>query len=312
MEIQWPIRFYVPVLSRSLNGLLYLLSILPSSILLRRKFKYDVIYSVSAYPDGFASALLGKILNKPVIIRINGSDMNTCTRFYLQRMMIRWTLRNCKRIIAASADLKRKAVELEVPMERVDVIYNGVDPAVFFPEPKRDDPSKRKTILYVGNLKREKGVGELVEAFGLLRNGDAELVIIGEGPFRPQLESRIQDLGVQAKVKMLGYLLHDQVSKWLRRADILCLPSHNEGLPNVILEAFSSCVPVVATEVGGIPELIVSEEFGMMVPPGDSRALAQSLQLAMAKDWDYQKIKTYAGRFSWEHSAEKLGPKSLR
>ena len=102
------------------------------------------------------------------------------------------------------------------------------------------------------------------------------------------------------RVRFAGRLTHDEVATWLGACDVLSLPSHNEGIPNVILEALACGVPVVASCVGGVAEVIDNDELGLLVEPGDPVALAEALASALDRSWDRDRLAAGAARFTWE------------
>lgn len=139
----------------------------------------------------------------------------------------------------------------------------------------------RNTILFVGRLVKSKGLLQLVEALHLLRRQgiDFQCVIVGDGPLRGQLIERVEELGLGDRVRMVGWLrpLSEELRDCYKQADILCLPSYAEGLPLVLIEAMAHGVAVLATDVGGIPDLVEHEKNGLLVRPGDAQQLAREL-----------------------------------
>jgi glycosyltransferase involved in cell wall biosynthesis len=134
-------------------------------------------------------------------------------------------------------------------------------------------------VLFVGNLIKEKGLGELVAAFKQLKErvAQAQLVLIGSGPFRAAAEQSAAAFGIGDAVMFLGAQPLTTIAQWMNAASVLCLPSYMEGVPNVVLEALACETPVVATNVGGIPELDKGNGMLKLVSPQDSQALAQAL-----------------------------------
>jgi len=275
------------------------LSIVPAIIKLRKAYQFDAIYAISAYPEGFAAVLLGKLFNVPVVVHAIGTDINVYTKFILRRQLIRWSLNRCNSVISVSYDLKRKMTSIGVDASKIRVIYNGVDREVFNMGKRVDEMSANNIILFVGNLKKEKGIYELIDAYARIASSGVRLVIAGEGPNKDDLIRLIRRKGL-INVQVLGGQTPAQVACWMNRAYVVCLPSYSEGLPNVIIEAFACGRPVVATRVGGIPEIVVSEEYGFLVPEKDVDALATKLKEALSREWDREKIRKYSERFSWD------------
>jgi glycosyltransferase involved in cell wall biosynthesis len=138
--------------------------------------------------------------------------------------------------------------------------------------------NSKKRLLLVALLVPIKGVPYLLEALAILREkcDDFVLDIVGDGPNRSEYEELTRKLGLQDVVRFHGLKSKQEVADFMRQADIFVLPSEWENLPCVIIEAMASGLPVVATNVGGIPEM-VSDEVGILVQPGDARDLAEAL-----------------------------------
>jgi glycosyltransferase involved in cell wall biosynthesis len=128
------------------------------------------------------------------------------------------------------------------------------------------------------------------------------LFCIGEGAFQAELEARAMDAGHADRIRFLGWRSSMEVASWLTAANVFCLPSYAEGCPNSVIEALACGRPVVATNVGGIPELVNSES-GILVPPQDSEALAEALDQALSRRWDEAGISQRSQR-GWDQVAE--------
>lgn len=234
-----------------------------------------------------------------------GSDV------YSRRGVSRWLTRRAiaraDAVMAVSEALRRALVaQLGAEPTRTHCVPNGVDHHVFSPpadsDPGVEDP-QRSHVLYVGRLVESKGLAELLDAHALLRNErPAELTLIGQGPMRAELEAQAHRLGIGDSVHLLGVMDPPAVAEHLRAADLLVLPSWSEGHPNVLLEAGACGVPVVATSVGGVME-IVDADSGVVVPPRDVPALVEGLRLALTRDWDRRHIAASVQR-SWDDVAD--------
>lgn len=168
---------------------------------------------------------------------------------------------------AASAQLQREGVA----PQKLRLIPNGVD---LRPSAVRGDRASLRRIVTVANLRAEKGHDVLIDAAPaiLARQPDAELWIAGDGPMRDTLVRRAEARGVADRMRFLGQC--DNVPAVLDGSDLFVLPSRSEAFPNAVIEAMAAGLPVVASRVGGIPELITSGVNGVLVPPGDAAALA--------------------------------------
>lgn len=135
---------------------------------------------------------------------------------------------------------------------------------------------------------------------------DVLCFIGGRGPLKEKLEKQIKELGLQDHVKLLSFIPSEKLSLWMNAADLFVLPSLSEGNPTVMFEALGVGLPFVGTAVGGIPEVIISEDYGLLCPPANSKCLAEKILIALEKKWDREKIRKYAKRFTWGNIAKKL------
>jgi glycosyltransferase involved in cell wall biosynthesis len=224
------------------------------------------------------------------------------------RRLLAWALPQAARIVAVSRALADEVVELGVARDRVAVVMNGVDPALFHP---RDRAAARRELglpagqlaLYVGNLKPEKGVLDLARAWAhTVRDiPDATLAIVGGGPLRAELEAALP-----SGAKAHGPQPLEAIPTWLAACDVLALPSHVEGTPNVVLEAFASGRRVVASAVGGVPDLISHPTLGTLVPPRDPDTFGAALTQALRTPYVPQDIAALGAHGGWEASAAAL------
>lgn len=159
---------------------------------------------------------------------------------------------------------------------KLHIVHCGVTPAAYGRRPRA---SYGRRVLFVGRLDPVKGVPLLLEAFAALRPGfpDARLALVGDGPARAALEAQAARLGLGEAVEFLGYRSQDEVARLLDEADMLVLPSFAEGLPVVLMEALASRIPVIASAVAGVPELVEDGVSGFVVPAGDIAALTERL-----------------------------------
>ncbi len=294
----------IPVLTRPFNGPVCARILLPYV----RASRPEVILNYWLYPDGFAAVRAGQTLGIPVIVGAIGSDIRRRNDPFTIHL-VRQTMCEADGVITVSEELRQRVIAMGVPADKVTTILNGCDTSVFFPGDR--DAARRELsfnpeaelIVYAGNLYASKGLGELIEAFiGLAESRPrARLVVIGQGPYAETLTRRAAGRGLQERVIMAGRRDAAGVAVWMRAADLFCLPSYSEGCPNVVIEALACGRPVVATNVGGIPEL-VDNSCGILVPPHDAGRLRQALEQALSRTWDYAAIARSRTR-SWEQVA---------
>ncbi len=176
----------------------------------------------------------------------------------------------------SAATLAQTHAWMPETIPRSSVIYKGRDVSAFKPDPL---PTAAPRLLCLGRLDHVKGFDLAVSAFGsvLTHVPGARLVIAGDGPERQRLERQIADLGLQTRVEMIGEVHPDAVPELMNTATLVLIPSRREGLPNVAKEAGLMARPVVATEVGGLPEILVHPHTGLLIKPEDPTALAEAI-----------------------------------
>jgi glycosyltransferase involved in cell wall biosynthesis len=285
---------------------------------LRRQHGPCLVHAHCAYPDGVGVALAAGLLGMPFVVTAHGSDLNVYSTHRAIRPQMRWSLRRAAGVIAVSRALETKAKLLagSALTRSTSIPCAGFDPAVFFPRSRADERTalglsvNGRLVAFVGNLVPVKGVRFLVDAWALLHQrgivsrGDA-LVIIGGGVERDALQHRVVDSGVADSVRFTGPMPQSLVAHWVGAADLLCLPSLSEGMPNVVVEALACGVPVVATTVGGVPDLIDSGSNGILVPPAESCALADALEAALSRPWDREALCRSVAHLTWDCLAER-------
>ncbi len=279
--------------------------------------RVDVVLGAWAYPDGFASVVIADMLGVPSVIKLHGSDINVVARMPGPRRHFAWALPRASRIVAVSRPLAERAVELGAAPDRVDVVPNGIDREAFRPRDRSQArralglSNEARIILYVGHLSREKGAHDLLRAFQTLgaRLPSAELVMVGDGAGTRACRALAETLGVT--VRFVGAQPHETIPLWLAACDVLALPSWNEGMPNVVVEALASGRPVVATAVGGIPD-VVKGVLGTLVAAHDVNALGNALVRTLTAAHDPHAISAALDRPDWATSASLLHVSLLR
>jgi len=312
LNIRYFPYFYIPKIAVYLHSFYMFLSMLPQ-IPYIFKYKPDVLLASWAFPDAVASAAWCRILNIPLVVKVHGSDINVKSKNPGHRKQIEWALRNADIVVSVSKALCRRLSELGVGDNRIKLLYNGVDLDVFRPETKQKANESlglidnQKKILFVGNLELTKGCKELLTAFADLLEGglEVQLYYVGRGRAEKELKTQAEKLGCLDKVHFKGEAQHKDLVHWYNAVDLICLPSYNEGVPNVLLEAMACGLPVVATRVGGIPE-VVSGESGILVEKQNPDALIVALRTVLDKKWDKGRIIKGIKGFSWDSNLSKL------
>jgi teichuronic acid biosynthesis glycosyltransferase TuaC len=297
----------LPVISRPCNGWIAARVLLPHV----RSFAPDVILSYFLYPDAFAALQIGKALSVPVVAGGVGSDVHSIGHS-ISAMHTRTVLREADFLFTVSRDLCDRAVAMGASPKKARPIISGCDWSVFHVRDHREARERlhinkdSKTVVYVGRMDLKKGLRELVEAAVLLRpqRPDLQVYLVGEGPDRPIVQKLIDCNKATRYVQTLAPCTFDEVATWMAAADVFTLPSYMEGCPNVVLEALACGRPVVATNVGGIPE-IMEDGCGQLIPPRDAHALARALASVLDRAWNAEVISAKCSR-SWSDVASEL------
>src|SRR5260221_31378 len=236
---------------------------------------------------GGALALpIGRALNVPMVVTFDGGDA-TKEKHYRRRLpptiyqrRLAALKREASMIICVSDHVHGRLIERGFPSDKLRVIRYGVD----LNEPDSSaPPPKQPYVLFVGRFVEKKGINHLIEAMRLLksRGADVPLALIGDGPLAENLKEQARSIG---NVNFLGWLPNGEVRRWMRGAIAVCVPSvtapsgDEEGLPNVIIEAMSERAPVIGSRHAGIGEAVEHERTGLLVPPGDSEAIAAAIK----------------------------------
>lgn len=304
----------------SLNAALMAVSLFPEVRRRHRAKPYDVVLGSYAYPDGCAAAGLGWVLDLPTVIKCHGSDLNRVPVAHPAcRVQIRHALARAAAVVVVTRRLGERARELGADPGRVHLVPNGLDHDRFRPM-ERDAARRRlalppgaEIVLYLGHLAAHKGVRDLLDAVPRLRRARPRAIVafVGEGPLAAAVgEAAAREPG---GVLAFGAVPHSEVAGWMAAADLFCLPSWDEGMPNTVREAHACGRPVVATAVGGIPEAVGSRELGTLVAPRDPDALADALASRLAAEpASPATITALANVPTWRESAELLHEVLLR
>ncbi|MDG2122098.1 MAG: glycosyltransferase [Verrucomicrobiales bacterium] len=305
---------YVPKVGSLVNHRLMAVSL---GGVLRRvmaKVKPEVVLASWLYPDGCAVERCLRGRGVPLVLVTQGTDAHHYLEMPARRRAIVAAANQARTVVARSGDLRRRLVEAGVEEGRVEVIYNGVDTGRFRPREtskvrgELGIDAKAKVLLFVGNLRPVKDPLMLLEAHaaasGRLGEEVLELHFVGQGEMHAEIEAKAKALGTADRVKMLGMQGADAVAARMSSADVLCISSTHEGLPNVLLEALASGLPVVSTDVGGISEVLEDGRHGALVKPGDAKAFAEGLERVLREVPNREVVASDGKKFTWERSVE--------
>lgn len=279
------------------------------------RWKPDVALAFIGIPSGPVAWALRRLTGVPYLVCLRGGDVPgfRCEGVDgFHRLLAPVTRRVWSRAAAVTANSRGLAdlARAFIPDLAVPVIPNGVDTTLFHPGPHRTAAMAGGAVrlLAVGRLVGQKGIDVLLNALARPGLERVELDLVGDGEWRSDLEAQAVRLGLAARVRFRGWLDRSDLATVYREADLFVLASRDEGMPNVVLEAMASGLPVVSTTVPGARDLVVEGETGLLVPPEDPTALADALRRLVA-DADTRVWFGARGRvrvedsFSWRAAA---------
>ena len=284
---------------------------------LRQRIEFDLIHAHFAYRTGYIAGKVAKALRKAMVLTVHGSDIHQQTRIDYPRRM--WRDRTLKalgmssRIIAVSRSLQQMVNQLGYG-SKTCVIPSGFVGEYFKPQDqslcrKRLGLSPRtRVLLYVGGMMKVKGTDLLPETISILLHtlDDLLLLMVGGGPMEEGLKKEFKARGLSKRVRFVGRLPNDQVGEYMNAADLLVLPSRNEGRPTVVAEALSCGRPVVATNVGGIRETLQNNSLGVLTEPENPAALAGAIVQCLERDWVREHLHSFAQQFTWANIVPRI------
>jgi len=264
-----------------------------------RTIKPDIV-QVQALSIGIPAILTKKILKIPYIVWGRGDDVYLPGRFI--RITSKPILQNANAVLALTEDMREKMAK--VTDREIFVVPNGINLNQFTERSLTIVKENGvKKILFIGRLHPVKGVKYLIRAMErvLKEIPEAKLILVGDGKEREMLETLSKQLSINNSVQFVGIVPHEKVHTFLQQADVFVLPSISEGFPNVILEAMACGLPVIATRVGGIPDIIIDGTNGYLVEVKDAHAIAERILLLLQNEIlkkeisanNEQKVKKY-------------------
>jgi len=299
---------YIPKLGSRWNHRLMARPLGKTLARIRAEFAFDLVLGSWLYPDGCALARLSQSLGFPYWLICQGSDAHAYLQMPVRRRLIVAAAQRSRGVITRSADLARRLAAAGVAEEKLHPVYNGVDTQMFHPPGDARVAREAGYLLFVGNFLPVKNPLLLLESWRLARqklpDRDLRLVMIGAGPLEAEIRARAATLGLAGSLALPGRLPPAEVAEHMRAACCLVLSSHNEGVPNVVLEAFASGLPVVSTDVGGINEVLDAAFLGRLVPPGDPESLATALAEIVRSPREREAIVARSARFGWTATAQ--------
>jgi len=248
-------------------------------------------------------------MKKPKILHLHGINYNFIKRHHISRFL----LKHLTHIyVSISKQMTKKLIALGIPKSKIIYVPNGVDTNLFKPGKRKE----KNLLLYVGRISELKGLHILIKALEFLKE-NVHLVIIGPPDWNNNYYQNLLNLIEKEnrkgkhKIEYLGAMEQNEIIEWYQKASILILPSFVEGFPVTILEALSCQTPVIATPVGGVPEIIKNHKAGILVTPGNAIHLAEAIDYLLENE--HMRLKmAWEGRrlvkeqYSLENTCKKL------
>lgn len=247
--------------------------------------QYDLLHYFFGLPTGLLSLYSHGFKRKPFILSLRGSDVPGYDTTSLKLRLLHGLLKpvtvriwkSAERLVTVSHGLREMALQT-LPGHPIRVIYNGIDTDIFKPAPHINDTSNgHLRLLCVSRLIDRKGLDYLFQALAEMNDPRIRLDIVGTGGSEQRLKANIRELGLENQVQFCGYKTAMEVAEHYRQADIFILPSLSESQGMVLLEAMSSGLPIIASHVGGIPEVVTNEENGLLIPPAKVNAIVEAV-----------------------------------
>ena len=242
-----------------------------SAVRARRVFEPDVVHAHWWFPGGLVGTWLSGLSGVPLVTTLHGTDVRLARATAMARPLFRHVLQQSSAVTTVSRWLARETETL-VSGVRASVAPMPVATELFTPGGQRD----ADRLLFVGRLTAQKGIAALLDAVGRMKH-KVSLDVVGEGTLGPELAERARALGIGDRVQWLGHLPQPRLVELYRRATALVVPSTDEGLGLVAVEAQLCETPVIGYESGGLTDTVQHERTGLLVPPGDVDALAAAL-----------------------------------
>lgn len=280
------------------------------SIWLMRQYRPDVVLAFFGVPSGVVAWLLKILFRIPYVVSLRGGDVPGFRPydFWLYHKIAAPVLRviwhSAAAVVANSSGLRDLARAFDASVD-IAVVPNGVE-VERFASPHRTWTSSR--ILSVGRIVHQKGLDVAMMALAGLKDLDWQWRIVGDGPQLPVLQGMIRQQALDGRVQFLGWKKPEELQGEYANANLFLFPSRDEGMPNAVLEAMASGLPVVATRISGNEELIVDGETGALVPLEDEGALRATLR-QLVSDSDRRERMGRAGRervrrdYGWQSAA---------
>lgn len=309
VKVYFPRCFYIPIFL--LNGILIdnRLKVI-DNLLKTENIQFDFIHAHFSWPSAYIGVKIKEKFDVPVIVTIHENIEWLNKEVNMNHPLINYAWKKADALIRVN--------QIDVPLlktfnRNVFSIPNGFPPR-FKPlnnnecKAQLQIPMHTKIIFSLGYLTERKGFNYLIDAIRMIteKRNDVLYFIGGSGPLEAKLQKQINDLGLQENVKLIGFISDKLLPIWMNACDFFVLPSLSEGNPTVMFECLGCGKPFVGTRVGGVPEIITSEDYGLLCESADSDELAKNILIALDKEWNAKVIEEYSVQFTWDAISRKI------
>ena len=305
-EIFRPFVLYLPSTSFvGINGILMQYSLLNFLKKLIKERKIEIMLGYNMLPEGIAAVRLARKFELPVGFWAIGSDINDFARYnrinyYLSKKCIE----KSHLILTESKDLENNIRTFSKKNVQMKTFYKGIDSSNFLNLPDKNVLKKelnlcleKKYLLFIGRLIYDKGIYEIVESFRRIANiyPNHDLIMIGEEIEKEKLTVKFKEAGILNRVNFTGIIPYNEIAYFMKASELLVFPSWAEGLPNVVMEAMAAGLPVVSSDAGGIPEVLINGVTGLSVPVKNVEKLTEAI-IKMIKDTELRETCIHNAR----------------
>lgn len=301
-----PVRIYANRGDGLLKNIIYALRV--AETLIRERKNYQFVYFLMQGLHLAVGLPIARLLDKPIIVKIAGSgEVPRMSKSRIGRLELRWLNRWARKVLILNEGMRDEAIKGGIAEEKLQLMPNPVDTDQFSPAANDQEQSELRRqskvpenvpiVMYSGRLAPEKSLTTLLEAFALVLKAipDALLVFVGDGPVRPRLTDRANQLGLFEHIRFVGRVNPDEVSQWLKIADVFALVSPSEGFPCSLEEAMSTAVASVCTNIPGNRQLAQHGQQALLCPVGDVNNIAEAI-IVLIRDSDFRQRLGHAAR----------------
>jgi glycosyltransferase involved in cell wall biosynthesis len=271
-----------------------------------KNIEFDLIHAHFSWPSGAVASELKKYYNKPLVITHHARPKTLEKELNPDDKIFQDMWSTCDSIIRIKKENLELFTKCGISEDKIHYVPNGYEPKKVYPynltkcRNKLNIPHNKKVLITIANLIPVKGHQYAIEAISEIvkERNDILYYIIGTGPLEKQIKKQIKNLNLENYIELVGFVPNDELYLWLNACDIFLFPSIGEGFGIVQIEALACGKPVISTYNGGSEEIIISDEYGLLCAPENSKQLKHNINIALKKKWNSENIMLYANNFS--------------